>query len=122
MQVGKDLVAASAAPLVLGILAEGENYGYAIIQRVSQLSAGQLEWSEGLLYPLLHRLERLGQIEATWGTGESGRRRKYYRLTAPGRTALAEQRRAWRAVDATLGSLWHDLEHRLARPSLELRS
>ena len=122
MQVGKDLVAASAAPLVLGILAEGENYGYAIIQRVSQLSSGQLEWSEGLLYPLLHRLERLGQVEATWGIGESGRRRKYYRLTAQGRTALADQRRAWRAVDATLGALWRDLPQRIARPTLELRS
>ena len=122
MQVGKDLVAASAAPLVLGILAEGENYGYAIIQRVSELSSGELQWSEGLLYPLLHRLERLGQVEATWGTGESGRRRKYYRLTAQGRTALADQRRAWRAVDATLGALWRDLPHYFARPTVELRS
>ena len=105
MKVGKDLVAASAAPLVLGILAEGDNYGYAIIQRVSRLSSGQLEWSEGLLYPLLHRLERLGQVESIWGTAESGRRRKYYRITTQGRAALAEQRRAWRAVDATLEAL-----------------
>ena len=120
MKVGKDLVAASAAPLVLGILAEGENYGYAIIQRVAQLSSGQLEWSEGLLYPLLHRLERLGQVESIWGTGESGRRRKYYRITTQGRAALAEQRRAWRAVDATLGALWHDLHRSTAQPTFEL--
>ncbi|MFP5415518.1 MAG: PadR family transcriptional regulator [Actinomycetes bacterium] len=113
--VGKDLVAASAAPLVLGILADGENYGYAILQRIATLSGGQLDWSEGLLYPLLHRLERLGQIEASWGSGESGRRRKYYRITERGRAALAEQRRAWQTVDATLRSLW-DALLRLAFP------
>ena len=117
MQVGKDLVAASAAPLVLGILAEGENYGYAIIQRIGELSSGELEWSEGLLYPLLHRLERLGQVEAAWGTGDSGRRRKYYRLTPLGRAALADQRRAWRAVDAALDALWRDHAPRLALPT-----
>lgn len=124
MQVGKDLVAASAAPLVLGILAEGENYGYAIIQRIGELSGGELEWSEGLLYPLLHRLERLGQVEAAWAPGESGRRRKYYRITALGRAALAEQRRAWRAVDAALDSLWRHHTPRLALPlsALPLRS
>lgn len=121
MKVGKDLVAASAAPLVLGILAEGDNYGYAIIQRVSRLSSGQLEWSEGLLYPLLHRLERLGQVESIWGTAESGRRRKYYRITTQGRAALAEQRRAWRAVDATLEALSQTLQH-LVRPIRELGS
>lgn len=113
--IGKDLVAASAAPLVLGILAEGENYGYAILQRIASLSGGTLEWSEGLLYPLLHRLERLGQIEASWGTGDSGRRRKYYRLTDRGRTALADQRQAWRAVDSTLRAVWGDLQ-RAAHP------
>lgn len=113
MQVGKDLVAASAAPLVLGILAEGQNYGYAIIQRITELSSGQLEWSEGLLYPLLHRLERLGQIESLWETGESGRRRKYYRITAQGQAALVDQHNAWRAVNATFTALRHDLSERL---------
>jgi DNA-binding PadR family transcriptional regulator len=112
----KDLVAASAAPLVLGILAEGENYGYAILQRIAELSGGQLDWSEGLLYPLLHRLERLGHIEASWGTGESGRRRKYYRITPRGEASLAEQRRAWQAVDATLRALWGDLARTVHPP------
>ena len=108
--VGKDLVAASAAPLVLGILAEGDNYGYAILQRIASLSGGQLDWSEGMLYPLLQRLDRLGQIEASWGVGETGRRRKYYRITPRGRAALAEQRQAWHAVDSTLRALWGDLQ------------
>lgn len=112
VQVGKDLVAASAAPLVLGILAEGENYGYAIGQRITELSGGALTWSEGMLYPLLHRLERLGQIEASWGSSDTGRRRKYYRITSRGRAALAEQRTAWQAVDAALRSLWRDVPQR----------
>lgn len=112
----KDLVAASAAPLVLGILAEGENYGYAILQRIAELSGGQLDWSEGLLYPLLHRLERLGHIEASWGTGESGRRRKYYRITPRGEASLVEQRQAWQAVDATLRALWGDLARTVHPP------
>ncbi len=106
MQIGKDLVAASAAPLVLGILAEGDNYGYAILQRIAELSGGRLDWSEGLLYPLLHRLERLGHVEASWVAGDSGRRRKYYRLTDAGRTALVDQRAQWTTVHAALSSVW----------------
>jgi len=65
MRIGKDLVAAAATPMVLGILSEGESYGYAILQRVSELSDGELEWSDGMLYPLLHRLEQardLGRV------------------------------------------------------------
>src|SRR5258706_15563187 len=61
-KLGKDLVAASAAPLVLSILAEGESYGYAIIQRVRELSGGQMQWTDGMLYPVLHRLETQGAI------------------------------------------------------------
>src|SRR6185295_11946872 len=56
MDMSKDLVAASATPLVLAILAEGDSYGYAIIKRVAELSGGQLQWTDGMLYPVLHRL------------------------------------------------------------------
>lgn len=107
MRITKDLVAASATPLVLGILAEEESYGYAILKQVSERSGGQLEWTEGLLYPLLHRLERLGHIEATWRTPEGGRRRKYYCITDRGRAELAEQRRQWDAVTQALQGIWN---------------
>jgi DNA-binding PadR family transcriptional regulator len=106
MGISKDLVAASATPLVLAILAEGDSYGYAILKRVRELSGGQLEWTDGMLYPVLHRLERLGCVEARWGTSEHGRQRKYYRLTPEGRMHLAEQRRQWRVVDEALRRLW----------------
>jgi DNA-binding PadR family transcriptional regulator len=106
MDINKDLVAASSTPLVLAILAEGDSYGYAILKRVRELSGGHMEWTDGMLYPVLHRLERLGYIEASWEVPESGRRRKYYCLTARGRAQLAEERRQWQAVDATLRGIW----------------
>ena len=109
MDINKDLMAASSTPIVLAILAEADSYGYAILQRVRELSGGRIEWTDGMLYPVLHRLERLGHIEAAWKVAESGRNRKYYSLTADGRAQLVEQRRQWQAVDATLHGLWQSL-------------
>ena len=109
MEINKDLIAASSTPIVLAILAERDSYGYAILQRVRELSGGSMEWTDGMLYPVLHRLERLGFVEARWEVAESGRRRKYYRLTSKGKTQLAEEQRQWRAVDETLRGIWHSL-------------
>jgi DNA-binding PadR family transcriptional regulator len=106
MELGKDLVAASATPLVLAILAEGDSYGYAIIKRVTELSGGHVQWTDGMLYPVLHRLERQGLVAAKWGESESGRRRKYYRITKEGRAQLAVQKQQWQVVDSTLRGLW----------------
>ena len=106
MDINKDLIAASSTPMVLAILAEQDSYGYAIIQRVRELSGGHVEWTDGMLYPVLHRLERLGHVEARWETAESGRRRKYYRITSQGRDHLLEERRQWQAVDAALRGIW----------------
>jgi PadR family transcriptional regulator PadR len=109
MEINKDLIAASSTPIVLAILAEGDSYGYAILKRVRELSGGHMEWTDGMLYPVLHRLERLGHVEARWESAESGRRRKYYRITPPGRAQLAEERRQRQAVDATLRGIWQVL-------------
>lgn len=109
MDLGKDLIAASSTPIVLALLAEGDSYGYAILLRVRESSGGRMEWTDGMLYPVLHRLERLGHIEARWEIAPTGRRRKYYRITAQGRQQLEEERRQWQAVDATLRSLWRAL-------------
>ena len=106
MEINKDLVAASATALILAIIAEGDTYGYAILKRVSDLSGGQLEWTDGMLYPVLHRLERQAFIEGSWGTAESGRKRKYYRITGQGRAHLAQQREQWQAVDSALRNIW----------------
>lgn len=106
MDLGKDLVAASATPLVLAILGEDESYGYAIIKRVSDLSNGHLQWTDGMLYPVLHRLERNGLVASSWKAAESGRRRKYYRLTEEGRMQLETERQRWTVVDETLHRIW----------------
>lgn len=109
MEINKDLMAASSTPIVLAILAEGDSYGYAIIKRVAELSGGQMAWTDGMLYPVLHRLERLGHVEARWEVADSGRRRKYYRITTGGRAQLAQERQQWQAVDRTLRGLWSTL-------------
>jgi PadR family transcriptional regulator PadR len=118
VKVGKDLVAASATPMVLGILAEGDSYGYAILRRINELSGGELDWTEGLLYPLLHRLERLGHVESSWQTVPGERRRKYYRITTAGTAELAEQRRQWNAVVDTLKEVWTGLGERMPRTAM----
>lgn len=121
MHITKDLVAASATPLVLGILAEEESYGYAILKQVSELSGGRLEWTDGLLYPLLHRLERLGYVESTWRRPAGGRRRKYYRITDHGKAELASQQAQWTTVVDALRGIWRATRSAgtIAPPALE---
>jgi PadR family transcriptional regulator PadR len=109
VQVGKDLMAASATPIVLSILSEEESYGYAILKKVQELSGGQLEWTDGMLYPLLHRLARLGLVKASWRSPQ-GRRRRYYSLTDRGRGALANQRRQWNLVSTVLNGVWSEMQ------------
>jgi PadR family transcriptional regulator PadR len=104
--LSKELVAASTVPLVLSVLTDGESYGYALIQRVQELSEGRIQWTEGMLYPVLHWMEKEGLIESEWRVSESGRKRKYYRLKSKGRVALAEERRQWLTVHQTLAKLW----------------
>ncbi|MFE1168874.1 PadR family transcriptional regulator [Nocardiopsis sp. NPDC058789] len=106
MHIDKDLVAASATPMVLGILSEGESYGYAIVKRVNELSDGRMNWTDGMLYPLLHRLERNGLVRASWGRSEAGRRRKHYAITEAGLEALAERREQWSVVEEALRRVW----------------
>ena len=104
--LSKELVAASTVPLVLSVLAEGEEYGYALIQRVRELSGGKIEWTEGMLYPVLHWMEEQELIESEWREGESGRKRKYYFLSKTGRKALQAEKQQWMTVHETLTKLW----------------
>ena len=119
MEFNYELIAASSTPIVLAILAEGDSYGYAILQRVRELSGGRMEWTDGMLYPVLHRLERLGHVEARWEVAESGRRRKYYSITPQGRTQLTEERRQLQGGYATLRGIWQAVGYPVpaARPA-----
>ena len=98
MALPKDLVAASATPLILSILSQGDSYGYAIIEEVRKASNGELQWADGMLYPILHRLEKKEQIESYWGQSDTGRKRKYYRLKQNGKKELAIQRENWQKL------------------------
>lgn len=104
--LSKELVAASTVPLVLSVLEEGESYGYALIQRVRDLSGDQIQWTEGMLYPVLHWMEKEKLIESEWQEADSGRKRKYYRLCRKGRKALQDEKQQWMTVHATLNKLW----------------
>jgi DNA-binding PadR family transcriptional regulator len=108
MQLSKELVAASATPLILSVLSQGESYGYAIIKKVAELTDGEVQWSDGMLYPVLHRLEKQGYIVSEWKNADTGRRRKYYRLEPGGVTALKEEKKKWTVMNNALSTLWEE--------------
>jgi DNA-binding PadR family transcriptional regulator len=101
----KGLMAASTKPLILTILGRGENYGYEIIEQVKALSGGELVWADGMLYPVLHKLEVEKLILSEWIVKDD-RKRKYYKLTDKGKKELAVEKEAWLTVHNTLMRLW----------------
>ena len=104
--ITKELVAASAEPMILALLTRGESYGYAIIQEIKKRSENKIEWTDGMLYPVLHRLKDRGLIKSRWGKSDTGRKRKYYALKEDGKKALEKQREQWLTVHGTLTQLW----------------
>jgi DNA-binding PadR family transcriptional regulator len=104
--ISKALISASTKPMILSILQDGENYGYKIIQSVKRVTGGKLEWSDGMLYPVLHRLEKDGLIQAQWRISDEGRRRKYYRITEQGHAELESEMEQWMSVHRALSTLW----------------
>ena len=109
--LSKELVAASTVPLVLSVLSKGESYGYELIQSVRELSDDKIEWTEGMLYPVLHWMERERMIESEWREAAGERRRKYYRLRKEGRMALKQEQQQWMAVHRTLMKIWKTKPH-----------
>jgi len=103
--IPKELIAASTEPLILSLLSKGESYGYALIQDVKQLSSDRIQWTDGMLYPVLHRMEDEGLIESRWGLSENGRKRKYYSIKKDGRRVLDKQREEWQTVSQLLKQL-----------------
>ena len=103
----KELVGASTIPIILSVLSEGENYGYAIIKQVAEFSGGKLAWSEPMLYPVLHRLEKQGLISAQWRIFDNGRKRKYYAITPVGKEELARRKEEWVDVISVVAQLWN---------------
>jgi len=106
--LSKELVAASTEPVILSLLSKGESYGYALIQEVRRLSGDQIEWTDGMIYPVLHRMEDEGWIASRWGVAENGRKRKYYSLKKDGKKVLNDQREQWLAVSKVFKQLWKE--------------
>ncbi|MEO9872176.1 PadR family transcriptional regulator [Ekhidna sp.] len=104
--ISKNLTAASTKPIILGILKQGNSYGYLIIKKIKELSGGKMEYSDGMLYPVLHRLEKEGLIKSNWTMDGGTRPRKYYEITELGKEELITEQAQWKQVNALLNSLW----------------
>ena len=108
IMLAKELVAASTEPLILSLLSKSENYGYELIQEVKRLSGQKIEWTDGMLYPVLHRMEANGWIKSRWVEIENGRKRKYYSIKKDGQKALNEKRQQWTVLNSVLSGLWKE--------------
>lgn len=91
--------------LILRTLSLGPQHGWAISERVQQVSSDVLRIQQGSLYPALHRLERRGWIKARWGTSENNRRAKYYELTRAGQKQLEQETDSWRKLTAAVAQI-----------------
>lgn len=94
----KTLMAASTRPIILALLSRGEDYGYSLIQRVKDISGGSLAWTDGMLYPVLQRMEMDDLITSKWKLSGVNRPRRYYAITEKGRGELASELAGWRNI------------------------
>ena len=105
-EFARNLAAGTYDLIVLDVLRDGPSYGYEIRKRIFTQSKHILNWQDGTLYPVLRHLEEQGLVTSAWHGPKTGRQRRYYRLTARGQRAWAEQRQQWqaftRAVNAVL--------------------
>jgi transcriptional regulator len=102
---GIDLPQGTLDLLILRTLALGPNHGWAISERIHQISSKVLQVQQGSLYPALHRLERRGWIKARWGASDNNRRAKYYELTATGRKQLEAEKSQWKKLSAAVSQV-----------------
>ena len=104
--ISKHLTAATTKPIILGILKQGRSYGYLIIKSIKEISGGHMEWSDGMLYPVLHRLERDKLIRSEWIMSDDSRPRKYYEITDIGKKALIIEKEQWVQVNSVLSKIF----------------
>ena len=100
-----DLVQGTLDLLILRVLALESMHGWAIAQRIRQMSSDQLRVGQSALYPALHKLEQQGWIAAEWAASENNRRAKYYKLTADGRKALRAETAQWERLSAAISMI-----------------
>jgi len=105
-----DLLQGTLDMLILKIVALGPVHGYGISQRIRQISKDVLQVQQGSLYPALHRLERRGWLDATWGESENGRQAKFYKLSAKGRKQLAQEQLSWQRLAGAVALIMQTAE------------
>ena len=104
----KELTGACSAPVILGIIARGDSYGYQILQDLKNLSGGKLNWADGMIYPVLRKLEKQTLLDSYWHQPESGRKRRYYKLTKKGYSSLSAEQSQWRSANDILEKIWNN--------------
>ena len=105
-----DLLQGTLDVLILKVVALGPIHGYAIAQRLQQMSGAVLQVQQGSLYPALHRLEKRRWLRATWAATETGREARFYKLTSLGRRQLEEQRASWDRLSAAISGILSTVE------------
>ncbi len=105
MRIERELMRGAGPVAVLKLLERGEMYGYELVEALSKRTEGVLDMGQSTLYPLLYNLEAKGLVKGVWRAADSGRDRKYYRLTVKGKRKLASDTRQWRAVTQAMESL-----------------
>ena len=106
-KVSKELVGASAVKIILSVLAQGDSYGYDILQKMKELSGGRIKWNEGSIYPVLKKMEMQGMIKSYWKMEDNERPRKYYNLLDQGVIELQNEKDEWNVVNSVLVKLWN---------------
>ena len=105
MRIERELMRGAGPISVMKLLERGEMYGYELAKLLGERSEGVLAMGQSTLYPMLYNLEAKGWIDARWDQAETGRKRKYYRLTKSGKKRLADDTRQWRAVAAAMTAI-----------------
>ncbi len=101
----KDLINASAIPIILSVLKKGDSYGYGIVQRVKELTNGGIAWRVESIYPLLKKLENGGMIKSYWKVQAGQRPRRYYTLLADGEKQLEQNIQEWELIQTAFAEL-----------------
>jgi PadR family transcriptional regulator PadR len=104
--ISKELIGASASPIILAILRNGDSYGYEIVQKVKEMTNDKIKWKEASIYPVLKKMENSGMIESYWKVNEGERPRKYYTILAEGEKQFKQNKHELELLYSVLGKLW----------------
>lgn len=104
--ISKELIGASAVPIILSVLQKSDSYGYEIVQSVKQLTNGGITWKEASIYPVLKKLETGGMVKSYWKVNKTERPRKYYTVLAAGKKQLEKNMNEWNMIQTVFNELW----------------